>query len=167
MTMLDILENSLPDGLTIVEAKEKPSKYLVKFSYNGERLAGHGELVKACTPGKENVVVDTTIQVAMTGFMLEKGDLEGAKFWSEYVKRSSTYRSNAVSKMNTISFDVNNGRTMKLIQRHHDGKTLLIIEGPDGTHESINDDEAFISPSDFVMLINYYRTCKREHKPIF
>lgn len=69
--------------------------------------------------------------------------------------------------MNTISFDVINGRTMKLIQRQHDGKTLLVIEDPNGTNESINDDEAFISPTDFVMLVNYYRACKREHKPIF
>ncbi len=37
----------------------------------------------------------------------------------------------------------------------------------DGTHESIDDAEAFISPGDFIMLINHYRTCKREHKPIF
>lgn len=68
--------------------------------------------------------------------------------------------------INRISFDVNNQRTMTLVQRQHDGQTLIIIEGPDGTHESIDDDEAFISPGDFVMLINYYRTCKREHKPI-
>lgn len=67
---------------------------------------------------------------------------------------------------NTISFDVNNQRTMKLVQRQHDGQTLLMIEGPDGTHESIDDTEAFISPGDFVMLINYYRTCKRENRPI-
>ena len=69
--------------------------------------------------------------------------------------------------VNTISFNANNQRTMKLVQRQHDGQTLLIIEGPDGTHESIDDTEAFISPGDFVMLINYYRARKREHKPIF
>lgn len=69
--------------------------------------------------------------------------------------------------MNTISFAVNNGRTMKLVQRQHDGKTLIEIDGPNGAHESINDNEAFISPEDFVMLINYYRSCKRENKPIF
>ena len=68
--------------------------------------------------------------------------------------------------INTISFEVNNQRTMKLIQRQHDGQTLLVIENPDGTHESIGDEEAFISPGDFVMLIDYYRACKREHKPI-
>lgn len=69
--------------------------------------------------------------------------------------------------MNAISFNLNNGRNMKLVQRQHDGKTLIEIDGPNDAHESINDDEAFISPEDFVMLINYYRYCKRENKPIF
>ena len=68
--------------------------------------------------------------------------------------------------VNTISFNVNNQRTLKLVQRQHDGRTLIITEAPDGTHESIDDTEAFISPGDFVMLINYYRKCKRENKPI-
>ena len=60
--------------------------------------------------------------------------------------------------MNTISFEVNNQRKMKLMQRQHDGATLLVIED--------QDEEAFISPGDFVMLINYYRACRREGKPI-
>ena len=30
--------------------------------------------------------------------------------------------------MNTISFEVNNQRKMKLVQRQHDGATLLVIE---------------------------------------
>lgn len=55
---------------------------------------------------------------------------------------------------------------MKLIQRQRNGQTLLVIENPDGTHESIDDEEAFISPGDFVMLINHYRACKHEHRPI-
>ena len=69
--------------------------------------------------------------------------------------------------MNTISFDINNGRKMRLVQRQHDGKTLIIIEDEKGDHESIEDFEAFISPADFVMLINYYRAQKRAGKPIF
>lgn len=68
--------------------------------------------------------------------------------------------------MNTISFEVNNQRKMKLVQRQHDGATLLFIEDQHGDHESIPDKEAFISPGDFVMLINYYRACRREGKPI-
>lgn len=66
----------------------------------------------------------------------------------------------------TISFEINNQRKLKLIQRQHDGNTLIVIEKSDGTTESLDDDEAFISPGDFVMLINHYRNCKRENKPI-
>ena len=36
--------------------------------------------------------------------------------------------------MNTISFDVNNDRTMKLIQREHDGATLIVIVDAAGNH---------------------------------
>jgi len=68
--------------------------------------------------------------------------------------------------MNTLSFEVNNQRRMNLIQRKHDGRTLIVIEDKNGDHESIDDLEAFIDPGDFVMLINYYRMCKRERKPI-
>lgn len=68
--------------------------------------------------------------------------------------------------MNTISFEINNQRTMQLVQRSHDGSTLLIIKNQHGDHESIPDSEAFISPGDFVMLVNYYRECKRTGKPI-
>ena len=46
--------------------------------------------------------------------------------------------------MNTISFEVNNQRKMKLVQRQHDGATLLVIEDQHGDHESIPDEEAFI-----------------------
>ncbi len=66
----------------------------------------------------------------------------------------------------TISFEINNQRKLKLIQRQHDGNTLIVIEEPDGTTEISDDEEAFISPGDFVMLINHYRNCKRENKPI-
>ena len=69
--------------------------------------------------------------------------------------------------MNKISFDVNNGRTLKLLQREHDGKTLIVVEDASGNHESINDNEAFITPADFVMLINYYRAQKRAGNRIF
>ncbi|MCI9431203.1 MAG: hypothetical protein HFF70_02095 [Oscillospiraceae bacterium] len=37
--------------------------------------------------------------------------------------------------MNTISFEVNNQRTMRLVQRSHDGSTLLTIEDPTGHRE--------------------------------
>lgn len=63
---------------------------------------------------------------------------------------------------NTISFDVNNQRKMKLIQRQHDGVTLIMVENAGGGSEcNIPDNEAFISAGDFVMLVNYYRFVKR------
>lgn len=68
--------------------------------------------------------------------------------------------------MNTISFEINNQRRMELLQREHDGHTLLIIKDAEGNHESIPDEEAFIDPGDFVMLMNYYRLCRRENRPI-
>lgn len=68
--------------------------------------------------------------------------------------------------MNTISFETNGNNTLKLIQRQHDGATLIVIEDQRGDHESISDNEAFISPEDFVLLVKYYRRCKRNGKPI-
>lgn len=118
MTMLDILRNRLPDGLTIIEAKEKPSKYIVKFAYKGEALSGQGELTKACTPGKENAICDTTIQVAMTGYMLDKGDLEGAKHWMDYAKRASTAKAE-MKKNSTVD------SILKIIRSHNDVVTAL------------------------------------------
>ena len=64
--------------------------------------------------------------------------------------------------MNTISLEINNSRKMKLIQRAHDGLTLICIENGNGESEAnIPDNEAFISAGDMVMLINYFRACKR------
>ena len=62
--------------------------------------------------------------------------------------------------MNTISFNINNGGKLKLIQREHDGKTLIVREDENGSHESMLDSTSFISAGDFVMLINYFRNCK-------
>lgn len=62
--------------------------------------------------------------------------------------------------INTISFNTNNQRTMQLIQRQHDGSTLIVVKDARGYGEPINDNEAFISAGDFVMLINYYRYIK-------
>lgn len=69
--------------------------------------------------------------------------------------------------MNTLSFNVNNGRVLKLIQRQHDGKVLISIEDAKGDLDLIPDNEAFISAGDAVMLVNYFRNCKtgREHGP--
>lgn len=62
--------------------------------------------------------------------------------------------------MNVLSYDINNGRQLELIQREHDGSVLIVRKDSNGEHEPIPDNEAFISAADMVMLINYYRYIK-------
>lgn len=63
---------------------------------------------------------------------------------------------------NIISFDVNNGGKMKLIQREHDGSCLISTEDEKGLNNNLlSDNEAFISNGDIVMLLNYYVYVKR------
>ena len=62
---------------------------------------------------------------------------------------------------NIISFDVNNGGKMKLVQRKHDGSCLITTEDEKGENNNLlSDKEAFISNSDMVMLLNYYAYVK-------
>lgn len=56
---------------------------------------------------------------------------------------------------NTISFEVNNGRALRITQRMHNGCVLISNDDHD-----IPDEEAFVSPGDFVMLLNFYRHIK-------
>ena len=60
---------------------------------------------------------------------------------------------------NTISFNVNNGRQIKLIQRNHDGSVLCTT----GDHSPIDErnDLDIIPAGDMVMLLNLYRYIKR------
>lgn len=69
--------------------------------------------------------------------------------------------------MNTLSFDVNNQQVMKLTQRDHDGKVLICVSDKSGLPDPVPEKEAWITPGDFVMLINYFRSCKRAGKEIF
>lgn len=84
MNMLDILKERLPENLSIVSYKEKPSKFIVLFDYRGDRF--NGEVPKTCTPGRESEVCDFTIQTAMTTMCLNKGDLEEVVKWKDYAK---------------------------------------------------------------------------------
>lgn len=64
--------------------------------------------------------------------------------------------------MQKLSYNINNGRTMELIQRKHDGSVLIVTFDNKGNDEcNIPNDEAFISAGDMVMLINFYRYIKR------
>lgn len=53
--------------------------------------------------------------------------------------------------MRKISFDVNNGEKLNILQERHDGNVRV----------NINDNHGYyISAGDFVMLLNYYRYVK-------
>lgn len=53
--------------------------------------------------------------------------------------------------MRKISFDVNNGEKLNILQEKHDGNVRV----------NINDNHSYyISAGDFVMLLNYYRHVK-------
>ena len=66
---------------------------------------------------------------------------------------------------NQITVDVNNRQIMSLSQEKHDGDMTLTVWKPGGGEKGI--DEWIITPGDFVMLMNYYRTQKESGKPIF
>lgn len=61
---------------------------------------------------------------------------------------------------NIISFNINNNRQLRMIQRQHDGKILCTTDDhtPIGAQSSDNID--FISAGDMVMMLNYYRYIK-------
>ena len=62
--------------------------------------------------------------------------------------------------MESISFEVNNGRTLELMQHEHDGVVSIHITDANGNTETIPQNEKFITPGEMVMLINYFRNCK-------
>lgn len=63
--------------------------------------------------------------------------------------------------MSKLSYEINNGRTLELVQRQHNGSVLIVKTDASGNHESIPDNEAFIPAGDMVMLINFYQYIKQ------
>lgn len=61
--------------------------------------------------------------------------------------------------MNKISYAINNGGKMELVQREHDG-TVLVISTDENGSDLHPDSESFIHSGDMVMLINLYRYIK-------
>ncbi len=53
-----------------------------------------------------------------------------------------------------LTYDVNNGGVLELVQRGHDGTVLIA-----GTNNHLSKTE-FIPNSDMVMLVNFYRYIK-------
>ncbi len=78
-TMLDILKERLPKGLTVASVKETNEKYKITFDYQGDRATA--ELSKVCAPNAHNKNADNAIITAMSNIMLNRGDMESAKEW--------------------------------------------------------------------------------------
>ena len=81
--MLNILKERMLDGMEIVKAKEKPSKYEITFSIKGVEVKT--EIPKACTPGMQNRIVDDTIFNAMAQSAFKRGDFEDVGKWLDKI----------------------------------------------------------------------------------
>jgi hypothetical protein len=62
--------------------------------------------------------------------------------------------------MDKIEFEINNNRTMRIVQEKYDG-TCTVSMSNNTTGEV--DHEEKISPDNMVMLMNYYRHVKSNH----
>lgn len=64
--------------------------------------------------------------------------------------------------MSKITYNVNNGRTLELLQRKRDGEVTVIHRNARGEDEAIRRSELDTIPAgDMVMLINFYNYVKR------
>ena len=84
--MLTVLKERLLDGMEIVKAKEKLSKYEITFLIKGVEVKT--EIPKTCTPGMQNRVVDQSIFGAMAESAFKHGDIEEAGKWLDKILRS-------------------------------------------------------------------------------
>lgn len=81
--MLNVLKERLLDGMEIKKAKEKPSKYEITFLIDGKEYKS--EIPKACAPGMQDRIVDSTLYNVMCAAELDKGNIETAKSWLDKI----------------------------------------------------------------------------------
>lgn len=79
MKMLEIFKERLVPGLTIVNVKERASKYTICVEYEGKTTTV--ELSKTCTPKCEEEYCDKVVATAMSSIYFYMGDLANAKVW--------------------------------------------------------------------------------------
>lgn len=84
-TTLDYLMERLPEGLTVISAKESRGKYRLMFSYEGESYPF--ELPGTCAPGYAEQVADRTIINVMMAVYLKRQDVANAKIWLEKLNK--------------------------------------------------------------------------------
>ena len=81
MTMLEIFESRLPEGVEIKKATHKGGRYDVVIVMDGTE--GKAYLPKTCIPGEAEKVADFTICAAMMDLYFKRGDIENIKLWLE------------------------------------------------------------------------------------
>ena len=81
--MLNVLKERLLDGMEIKNVKEKRSKYEITFLISGGEIKE--ELLKTCSPGMQDRVVDHTMFNSMFKAELAKGDYQAAKGWLDRI----------------------------------------------------------------------------------
>lgn len=80
--MIDIFKTRLPEGLELESVKDSSSRnsYEVILNYKGMRKS-RNLLPKSCAPGKEKLVCDMVISIAMTVIGVSLNDYEMTEKW--------------------------------------------------------------------------------------
>ena len=79
MTMLEIFESRLPDGVAVKKATQKGSKYEVVLDMDGTEVKT--SVPKTCAPDQVESCVDFSINAAMAEIWYKRGDMERARAW--------------------------------------------------------------------------------------
>lgn len=79
MTMLEIFESKLPEGVKVIERNENNMRYFVTVG-DGEYKAATF-IPKRCEPDKVDDLVECCIASAMMALCLNHGDVDGARKW--------------------------------------------------------------------------------------
>lgn len=79
MTMLEIFKSKLPEGVEVVKAKEKPSKWDVVIGDGQSTTAT--SILKAYAPNAYNHAAESIMMTVMASLALNRGDITEAKRW--------------------------------------------------------------------------------------
>ena len=79
MTMLEIFKNKLPDGVTVIKAVEKLSKWDVVIG-DGQSTTSTS-ILKAYAPNAYGYATESIVLTTMASLALNRGDIAEAKDW--------------------------------------------------------------------------------------
>lgn len=79
MTMLEIFKSKLPEGVTVVKAVEKPSKWDVVIGDSQSTTST--SILKAYAPNAYDYAAESIVLTTMASLALNRGDIAEAKEW--------------------------------------------------------------------------------------